>query len=149
MTNKDKKKAMETINDLVEEAKLRTVLWSFLVFSVTYFFSPLASDPRLVADPPQPSPYLRWKRTIDSPVVKSAIADFVDKILKDFVVDLWYADITQNKEFPEQIHSVIMDALGEISLRVKEINLVDLLTRDIVDLIGDHLDVYRRILGVI
>ncbi|KAI4367288.1 hypothetical protein MLD38_023044 [Melastoma candidum] len=200
MTNKDKKKAMETINDLVEEAKLRTVLWSLLIFSVTYFLShtsksmwmnlPIAillvsalrilftevdfcwkrsvpgargshylslledkqlspGDPRLAAEPPQPSPYSRWKRAIDSAIVEAAIADFVDKILKDFVVDLWYGDITQDKEFPQQIRSVILEALGEISLRVKEINLVDLLTRDIVDLIGDHLDVFRRIQGII
>lgn len=55
--------------------------------------------------------------------------DFIDKILKDFVVDLWYSEITPDKEFPEQIHALIMDALGEIAVRVKDINLVDLLTR--------------------
>ena len=75
-----------------------------------------------------PTP-LRWKRKIDSPVVEAAINDFIDKILKDFVVDFWYADITPDKEFPEQIRSIIMDALGEISGRVRDINLVDLLTR--------------------
>ncbi|PQP96431.1 uncharacterized protein Pyn_18327 [Prunus yedoensis var. nudiflora] len=37
-----------------------------------------------------------------------------------------------------------MDALGEVSGRVKEINLVDLLTRDIIDLIGDHMELFRK-----
>lgn len=71
----------------------------------------------------------KWKRKIDSPIVEAAINDFVDKILKDFVVDLWYGDITPDREFPEQIRAIIMDALGEVSGRIKEINLVDLLTR--------------------
>ncbi|KAJ8763565.1 hypothetical protein K2173_002448 [Erythroxylum novogranatense] len=98
------------------------------------------NDSRLSSSPPPP----RWKRKIDSPVVEAAINDFIDKILKDFVVDLWYSEITPDKEAPELIRSVIMDAIGEISVRVKEINLVDLLTRDVVDLIGDHLDLFRR-----
>lgn len=77
----------------------------------------------------------KWKRKIDSPIVEDAITDFIDIILKDFVVDLWYSDITPDREFPEQIRAVIMDALGEISGRVKNINLVDLLTRYLVSLV--------------
>ncbi|XP_034227584.1 uncharacterized protein LOC117636965 isoform X2 [Prunus dulcis] len=72
------------------------------------------------------------------------MSDFIDKILKDFVIDLWYSDITPDKEAPEQIRVIIMDALGEVSGRVKEINLVDLLTRDIIDLIGDHMELFRK-----
>lgn len=83
------------------------------------------NDSRLSSALPPP----RWKRKIDSPAVEAAMKDFIDKILKDFVVDLWYSEITPDKEFPEQIHALIMDALGEIAVRVKEINLVDLLTR--------------------
>jgi sorting nexin-13 len=83
------------------------------------------NDPRLSGIPPPP----RWKKKIDSPVVEAAINDFIDKILNDFVVNLWYSLITPDKEAPELIRAVIMDALGEISVRVKEINIVDLLTR--------------------
>lgn len=83
------------------------------------------NDPRLSTGPPPP----RWKRKIGSPIVEDAMSDFIDKILKDFVIDLWYSDITADKEAPEQIRVIIMDALGEVSGRVKEINLVDLLTR--------------------
>lgn len=71
----------------------------------------------------------RWKRKIGSPTVEAAIKDLIDKILKDFVVDLWYSEITPDKEAPELMRAVIMDAIGEISGRIKEINLVDLLTR--------------------
>lgn len=83
------------------------------------------NDSRLSTTPPPP----KWKRKVDSPVVEAAMSDFIDKILKDFVVNLWYSEITPDREFPEQIRAIIMDALGEISGRVKELNLVDLLTR--------------------
>ncbi|KAJ6683822.1 hypothetical protein OIU85_007510 [Salix viminalis] len=98
------------------------------------------NDSRLSSTPPPP----KWKRKIDSPVVEAAVSDFIDQILKDFVVDLWYSEITPDREAPELMRSVIMDALGEISGRAKEINLIDLLTRDVVDLIGAHLDLFRR-----
>lgn len=90
------------------------------------------NDSRLSAAPAPP----KWKKKIDSLIVEAAMNDFISIILKDFVVDLWYSEITPDKEFPEQIRAVIMDALGEISGRVKEINLVDLLTRYLISLVN-------------
>ncbi|KAA3463511.1 Sorting nexin-13 [Gossypium australe] len=168
-------KPMETIQDLIDEAKVRTVWWVIAIFAVTYFLShtstsmwmnlPVAvlilsalriltnevefrwkiksvrpqtylshlekkqlsvNDYRLSSTPPPP----KWKRKIDSPMVESAINEFIE--------------ITPDRETPELMRAVILDAIGEISGRVKGINLVDLLTRDIVDLIGDHLDLFRR-----
>ncbi|ESW25149.1 hypothetical protein PHAVU_003G011400 [Phaseolus vulgaris] len=97
------------------------------------------NDEQLSSSPHPP----KWKK-IDSPVVEAALNDFIDLILKDFVINMWYSDITPDMEFPEMIRDLIMDAIAEVSVRVKEINLVDLLTRDIVDLIGDHIDLFRR-----
>ena len=130
-------------------------------------------DPRISPLPTAP----RWRRKTDSPLVEAAIDDFINKILQDFLVDLWYSAITPDKEAPDQVHMLIKDVIGEISGRIKQINLVDLLTRcfyitiathgqsflldwvffilpsksnylvhfrDMVDLIGDHLDLYRR-----
>ncbi|XP_023747566.1 uncharacterized protein LOC111895725 isoform X1 [Lactuca sativa] len=180
---------METLQDLIEEAKLRTVWWAICIFAVTYFLThtsksmwmnvPIAillvsgvhilitevdfhwkirksrrhsylahlekkqlsvNDSRLNTLPPPP----KWKRKIDSPVVEAAMEDFTNKILQEFVVDLWYSDITPDKEAPQLIHAIIMDILAEISMRVKDINLVDMLTRDVVDLIGDHLELFRK-----
>ncbi|MBA0804417.1 hypothetical protein Gohar_004003, partial [Gossypium harknessii] len=98
------------------------------------------NDSRLSSSPPPP----KWKQKIDSPIVEAALNEFIDKILRDFVINLWYSEITQDREAPELIRALILDAIAEITERVKEINLVDLLTRDIVDLIGDHLDLFRR-----
>lgn len=83
------------------------------------------NDSRLSTLPPPQ----KWKRKIDSPVVEAAMEDFINKLLHDFVIDLWYSDITPDKEAPELIHAIVMDVLGEVSARIKELNLVDLLTR--------------------
>lgn len=32
-------KAMETLQDLIEEAKLRTVWWALCIFAISYFLS--------------------------------------------------------------------------------------------------------------
>nr|XP_043620033.1 uncharacterized protein LOC122591870 [Erigeron canadensis] len=180
---------METLQDLIEEAKLRTVWWGVCIFIVTYVLThtsksmwmnvPIAillvagihilltevdfrwknkksnrqsylshlekkqmsvNDSRLSTLPPPP----KWKRKIDSPIVEAALDDFVHKLLQEFVVDMWYSGITPDKEAPKLLHTVIMDILAEISIRVKDINLVDLLTRDVVDLVGDHLELFRK-----
>ncbi|KAL5714439.1 hypothetical protein ACHQM5_016403 [Ranunculus cassubicifolius] len=183
------KKAMHTLQDLIEEAKVRTVWWALCIFAITYFLShtsksmwtnlPIAilllcalrvlshkvdfhwrvrpvlrqtylshlekkqlsvDDPRLSNGPSSS----KRKRRIDSPIVEAAVNEFISKILQDFVSDLWYSTITPDKEGPEQMRLLISDALGEISGRIKDINLVDLLTRDVVDLVGKHLELFRR-----
>ncbi|CAA6657765.1 unnamed protein product [Spirodela intermedia] len=182
-------KPMEKLQDLIEEAKVRTVGWGICIFGIAYFLShtsksmwtniPIAilifsafrylsyevevrwkirptyrptylshlekrqlpiNDPRLSTSPSVP----RLKRKINSPPIEAAISGFIDKILQDFVIDLWYSSITPDKDAPELIRLLLLDVLGEISGRIKEINLVDLLTRDMVELIGNHLDLYRR-----
>lgn len=183
-------KAMGTLQDLIEEAKVRTLWWAICVFGIAYFLShtskslwaniPISflmlsalrllshkvefrwkvrllrqptylshlqkkqlslDDPRIA---PLPTATKKWKRKIGSPLVEAAVDDFINKILQDFMIDLWYSEITPDREAPELIHRLIKDVIGEISGRVKEINLVDLLTRDMVDLIGNHIDLYRR-----
>jgi sorting nexin-13 len=177
------------VDDLIEEAKLRTVGWALCVFAISYFLThtsksmwtnvPMsililaflrylsfkvefrwreqparkhtylsqvskkqlsANDHRLSTVPP----VSRWRRKVGSPSVEAAFESFTDNILRDFVLDLWYSDITPDREAPELIRGLILHALGEVSGRVKEMNLVDLLTRDMVDLIGDHLDIFRK-----
>ncbi|KAL4588767.1 hypothetical protein LXL04_001662 [Taraxacum kok-saghyz] len=182
-------KGMETLQDLIEEAKLRTVWWALCIFAVSYFLAhtsksmwmnvPIAilmvSCSRILLNEVEfrwktrktrPPTYLshlekkqlsvndsrlstlpapsKWKRKVDSPMVESAMEDFINKLLQDFVVDLWYSDITPDKEAPELMRSIIMDVLAEISARVKSTNLVDLLTRDVVDLVGVHLELFRK-----
>ncbi|CAL9119164.1 unnamed protein product [Musa textilis] len=182
-------RAMETLQDLIEEAKVRTVCWAICVFAISYFlshtsksmwtnvpisvlilvaFRVLSYDVELrwrVRPIPRQTylshlekkqlrledsrlsavvPTSRWKRKFDSPLVEAAIEEFINKIMQDFVIDLWYSSISPDKEAPELIRSFVLDVLGEISGRVKQINLVDLLTRDLIDLVGNQLDLYRK-----
>ncbi|PWZ28169.1 Sorting nexin-13 [Zea mays] len=198
------RKRMESVDDLIEEAKLRTVWWALCIFAVSYFLTlacvhakihiilfqidtsksmwtnvPMsililaflrylsfkvefrwrehpvrkqthlsqaskrqlsANDHRLSTVPP----VSRWRRKVGSPSVEAAFESFIEKILRDFVLDLWYSDITPDREAPELIRGLVLHALGELSGRVKEMNLVDMLTRDMVDLIGNHLDIFRK-----
>ncbi|KAL3730594.1 hypothetical protein ACJRO7_027594 [Eucalyptus globulus] len=165
-------RAMETVHDLIEEAKARTLWWALVIFAVSYFLShtsksmwmnlPIAilfvSAMRIVFNEVdflwrvrsvRPGSYLsilkerqlscrmthvydsstssKMEEKIDSPIVEAAMTEFIDKILRDFVIDLWYTDITPDRDFPEHIRGIIMDALG-----------------DIVDLIGHHLDLFKR-----
>ncbi|KAJ8645636.1 hypothetical protein MRB53_007384 [Persea americana] len=153
-------KAMETLQDLIEEAKARTLWWAICIFGIAYFLSHTSKSmwtniliaflmlsalrllshevefrwkkKKLSLDDPRISPLPtapRWRRKIDSPLVEAAVDDFINKILQDFMVDLWYSEITPDKEAPDQVHMLIKGVIGEISGRVKQINLIDLLTR--------------------
>ncbi|RWW34524.1 hypothetical protein GW17_00000706 [Ensete ventricosum] len=131
---------MERVQDLIEEAKVRTVFWAICVFAISYFLSRTYGLPldlfcfvfyllpilRWRKHPVSKQTYLshlikkqlhledsrlstvlptsRWKRKIESPLVEAAIKEFINKILQDFVIDLW----------------------------------------DLVDLIGNQLDLYRK-----
>ncbi|KAF0915898.1 hypothetical protein E2562_000542 [Oryza meyeriana var. granulata] len=183
------RRAMRSVDDLIEEAKVRTVWWALCVFAISYFLThtsksmwtnvPMSililaflrylsfkvefhwrgqlvqkqtylsqvSKRQLSANDHRLStvaPVSRWRRKVGSPSVEAAIESFIENILRDFVVDLWYSSITPDREAPELIRGLILHALGEISGRVKEMNLVDLLTRDMADLVGHHLDVFRK-----
>ncbi|KAM3311926.1 hypothetical protein ACQJBY_032123 [Aegilops geniculata] len=183
------RKAMGSVDDLIEEAKVRTVAWALGIFAISYFLThtsksmwtnvPMsililaflryvsfkvefrwrsqpvskqtylsqaskrqlsANDHRISTVPP----VSRWRRKVDSPAVEAAFESFIDNVLRDFVMDLWYSDITPDREAPELIRGLILHALGEVSGRAKEMNLVDLLTRDMSDLIGKHVDMFRK-----
>lgn len=74
----------------------------------------------------------KWKQNIDSPVVKATIDDFNNNISQEFVVNLWYSYITPDKEAQQLIDAIIIDIFAENSMRVKDINIVDILTRFVV-----------------
>lgn len=84
-----------------------------------------------------------WKRKVNSPVVECAIDQFTRHLISEMVTDLWYSRITPDKQAPGELVHILNGALGEISSRMRNINLIDLLTRDIVNLICTHLELYR------
>lgn len=70
-----------------------------------------------------------WRRKVNSPVVEEAIDQFTRHLISEWVTDLWYSRITPDKEAPEELVLIMNGVIGEISCRIRNINLIDLLTR--------------------
>ncbi|XP_050384500.1 uncharacterized protein LOC126801087 isoform X2 [Argentina anserina] len=84
-----------------------------------------------------------WRRKVNSPVVEDAIETFTRHLVSEFVTDLWYSRLTPDKQGPEELVCIVNSVLGELSARVRNINLIDLLTRDLIHLICSHLELFR------
>lgn len=70
-----------------------------------------------------------WRSKVNSPVVEDAIVDFTKHLVSEWVTDLWYSKLTPDREGPEELLNIMNGVIGEISVRLKNINLIDLLTR--------------------
>lgn len=66
---------------------------------------------------------------MNSPVVEDAIDQFTRHIVSEWVTGLWYSRITPDRQAPEEIVLIMNGVLGEISSRMRNINLINLLTR--------------------
>ncbi|XP_071731890.1 uncharacterized protein [Rutidosis leptorrhynchoides] len=84
-----------------------------------------------------------WRRKVNSPVVEDAIDMFTKHIVSEWVTDLWYSKVTPDKQGPDELALIINGVLGEFSSRMRNINLIDLLTRDIIKLFCTHLELFR------
>ncbi|KAE7997446.1 hypothetical protein FH972_002084 [Carpinus fangiana] len=84
-----------------------------------------------------------WRRKVNSPVVEDAIDHFTRHLVSEWMTDLWYSRLTPDKEGPEELLNIMNSVLGEISERMKNINLIDLLTRDLINLVCIHLELFR------
>ncbi|CAI9753803.1 unnamed protein product [Fraxinus pennsylvanica] len=84
-----------------------------------------------------------WKLKVNSPVVEDAIDQFTRHIVSEWVTNLWYSRITPDKNGPEELVQIINGVLGEISRRMRSVNLIDLLTRDIINVVCSQLELFR------
>lgn len=78
---------------------------------------------------PNTSQKSEWRRKVNSPVVEEAIDHFTRHLVSEFVTDLWYSRLTPDRQGPEELACIVNNVLGEISGRMRNINLIDLLTR--------------------
>ncbi|CAI7784949.1 unnamed protein product [Closterium sp. NIES-53] len=69
---------------------------------------------------------------VGSPLVEASLDEFVRSIIRDFVTNQFYAYLTPDREMPEELRCVLLAVLGEVARRAKRVNLVALLTRDVV-----------------
>ncbi|XP_062232251.1 uncharacterized protein LOC133929495 isoform X2 [Phragmites australis] len=84
-----------------------------------------------------------WRSKVNSPLVEAAFEQFTRHLATEWVTDLWYSRVTPDKEGPEELITVVNTILGEISVRARNVNLTSLLTRDLVDLICNNLELYH------
>ncbi|CAL0325994.1 unnamed protein product [Lupinus luteus] len=84
-----------------------------------------------------------WREKVNSPVVEDAIDHFTRHLVSEWVTDLWYSRLTPDKEGPEELVQLINGVIGEISGRMRNINLIDFLIRDLINLICTHLELFR------
>lgn len=90
-----------------------------------------------------PSEKPNWRRKVNSPPVEAAIDQFTRHLISEWVTDLWYSRITPDKDGPEELVQTMNNVLAEISHRARDINLINLLTRDIINLVCNHLELFR------
>ncbi|KAL2539236.1 Phox-associated domain [Abeliophyllum distichum] len=115
--------------------------------AATYIGKPIAAStapkrnpfevPRVTSDKSD------WKHKVDSPVVEDAIDHFTRHIVSEWVTDLWYSRITPDRQGPEELVLIMNGVLGELSYRMRDINLINLLTRDIVDILCTQLELFH------
>eukprot|EP00257_Ricinus_communis_P015025 XP_015572855.1 uncharacterized protein LOC8274501 isoform X1 [Ricinus communis] len=84
-----------------------------------------------------------WRKKVNSPVVEDAIDHFARHLISEWVTDLWYSRLTPDREGPEELIQIVNGVFGEFSSRMRNINLIDLLTRDLIHLICTHLELFR------
>ncbi|KAF0923590.1 hypothetical protein E2562_006583 [Oryza meyeriana var. granulata] len=84
-----------------------------------------------------------WRSKVNSPPVEAAFEQLTRHLITEWVTDLWYSRVTPDKEGPEELINVVNTVLGEISVRARNVNLITLLTRDLVDLICKNLELYH------
>ncbi|KAG0519417.1 hypothetical protein BDA96_09G262400 [Sorghum bicolor] len=86
---------------------------------------------------------LDWRSKVNSPPVEAAFEQFTRHLITEWVTDLWYSRVTPDKEGPEELITIVNTVLGEISVRARNVNLINLLIRDLVDLVCNNLELYH------
>ncbi|KAI8529547.1 hypothetical protein RHMOL_Rhmol12G0233600 [Rhododendron molle] len=84
-----------------------------------------------------------WRRKVNSPVVEDALDQFTRHLVSEWVMDLWYSRLTPDRQGPEELVHIMHGVLGEISSRLRNVNLIDLLTRDVISILCTHLELFR------
>nr|GLL23496.1 uncharacterized protein LOC109188019 isoform X1 [Ipomoea trifida] len=101
------------------------------------------SQRRQVEGPKNLTEKSEWRKKVSSPIVEEAIDQFTRHIVSEWVTDLWYSRITPDRQGPEELVLIMNSVLGEISCRMKNVNLIDLLLRDSINCICSHLELFR------
>ncbi|CAN8293328.1 unnamed protein product [Cochlearia groenlandica] len=115
--------------------------------AAAYNTKPSSVDAPLLKKPPElpkAAPRTDWRSKVNSQVVEDAIDHFTRHLISEWVLDLWYSRITPDKQGPDELVFIINGVLGELSRRFRNVNLIDLLTRDLIDIICRRVEIFRE-----
>lgn len=188
---------MDTLTDLLEEAKRRAILVAIVALTLAYVMSLTSSSvwinlpiailflaalrrvsfeievrwkPRSTEHPPPLLPQLnrrqlsshdpllseasraaanRWRHHFDSPAVEAAVDELTRSLIAEWVTNLWYSSVTPDQDAPEELRILMNGLISELAQRAKRVNLITLLSKDVVDLVATHFDLYRRMKTIV
>ncbi|KAM7540156.1 hypothetical protein Aperf_G00000025890 [Anoplocephala perfoliata] len=76
----------------------------------------------------------------DLDIVLNQILDF---IINDYV-RYWYTSLTNEPEFPQQLHAAMAQLLGELSKRAQRIDWIPFMIEGVPNIVIEHLRIHRR-----
>lgn len=79
----------------------------------------------------------------DSPEINSCLQDILNYATHDYI-DTWYSTFSSDATFSKSIKQVACETISRLSVRLKQIDWVTFLTRDIADDFASHIRLYRR-----
>jgi len=83
------------------------------------------------------------------PEVWAAWLALREKIVCDYVTEMWYDSLTDDAEFPNTLRTILDGAFATLSTRAREIDLVSIALREIPDVLSQSLEAYRSARGEI
>uniref|UniRef100_A0A915L443 PXA domain-containing protein n=1 Tax=Romanomermis culicivorax TaxID=13658 RepID=A0A915L443_ROMCU len=78
-----------------------------------------------------------------SPEIDSCLKDILNYAIRDYI-DTWYSTFSNDATFPKSVKQIACQTISRLSTRLKQIDWVPFLTRDIVDDFASHIRLYRR-----
>ena len=101
--------------------------------------------PRLWESRPRGGGATAWQDVATaSPATAAAAEALVDCLVRDFITDLWYKNLTPDTQFPGEVQAVVLALLAALAPRLQRLNLGALLVRDTCDVLAEQLELYRR-----
>ena len=86
-----------------------------------------------------------WREVSSTcPETAGAAEALVECIVRDFITDLWYKNLTPDTQFPGEVQTVVLALLAALAPRLQRLNLGALLVRDTCDVLAEQLELYRR-----
>ena len=67
-----------------------------------------------------------------------------DRVVREFVTDLWYAPITPDTQFPNAVARVLDVAFAELARRARQTDLAELLLETAPVIVAENLERFRR-----